>query len=459
MSLMSAFIHKSTLQLESATGRKLAMDPKKVINRLPRTLKNAMGLLIRYRIIYSKAFQKQYKELCKFELLPEEEKKRIQFGKLQDTLIYAYENCPYYKLIFDDVGVNPYSVSSYEELTKIPLLTKDIIRSKCNQLQSSKEHKYYYATSGGTSGTPVRIAFDINSLYKERAFVYHYWSKFGYDYKRSKLLSFREASYDGRVFQKNNMYNELQINPYLLDSIHIQEIVTVANSFGAEYLYGYPSTIAPFCYLINRNNLKLTQDISAIFLISENLYPDQIRQIRTVFQCPIVMFYGHTEKAVFAEQYDDVYYFNSLYGYVEITDEDESNIICTGFINKKMPLIRYKVDDKAVKRGAGYEIVGHREKEYLYGHNDYIVSATTLEFTHEDAFSKIVGYQFVQDVVGIVTMNIKSEENISNNELDEIMRIVSERLPFFTIDIKLVDQLQLTSRGKHKMIIQKLAHS
>lgn len=189
-------------------------------------------------------------------------------------------------------------------------------------------------------------------------------------------------------------------------------------------------------------------------MISENLYPDQKNRIEGFFDCPIAIFYGHTEKAVFAEMYEDRYIFNPLYGYTEILENEKDNIVCTGFINRKMPLIRYKVDDMAIPYKDGYSIVGHRENEVLYGKNDYVISATAIEFTHEDCFEKIDAYQFVQNEVGKVTMRLKTDQNLSDKEKMAIYKCIEEKLPCFEIELLIVDELEKTKRGKYRMIIQ-----
>ncbi len=432
------------------------MDIKHYYELMPKKLKMIIGYLGRQRIIHSRDFLDTYRALDRYDKSSKVEKQEIQKHILKDTLIYAYENCPYYRDLFDAVGFDAYSFSNLDEIRVIPYLTKAIILEQKERMYVDSVKNFYLATSGGTSGRPVTVAFDMQSLYKERAFVYHYWSKFGYDFKRSKLLSFREHNFHGQLASENPIYNELIINPFLLDAKHIDEIVEKANLYGAEFLYGYPSVIGPFCGLLKKNGIRIQKPIKAIFLISENLYPDQMKMIQEIYDCPIAMFYGHTEKAVFAEEYEGVYYFDDLYGYTEILDNAESNIVCTGFINKKMPLIRYLVDDRAERSGGGYRIIGHRENEFLIGFHDYKVSATSVEFTHESAFEKIQEYQFIQDNIGEVTMLLNAVEPLSKNEIDAVYQCVQNKLPGFHISLEMSKPIRRTTRGKYSLIIQNI---
>ena len=431
------------------------MNIKKIYGSMPEWIKEIVGQVGRYKIIYSSSFRKQYNLLENHNYIADSEMvDKYQIILLKETLKYAYQHIQYYQELFDEIHFNVDEFDNLEELKKIPYLTKQIIRENEEKFKDNSIKNFYYATSGGTSGKPIKIAFDYPSLYKERAFVYHYWSAFGYNYKKSKLITFRELEFNGKLTKKNTIYNELLINPFMLDSDNIKKIVDKIEKFKGDFIYGYPSLIAAFCRLLSKNKIKLKTSVKAIFLISENLYPDQKNRIQEVFNCPIAMFYGHTEKAVFAEKYGDKYIFNPFYGYTEILNDAEDNIVCTGFINRKMPLIRYKVDDKAIPYKDGYKIVGHRENEVLYGKNDYTISATTIEFTHEDCFEKIDSYQFEQNEIGKVEMRLKTDVKLSDIEMKKIYNRVKEKLPYFELNLVVVDELEKTKRGKYKMIIQ-----
>lgn len=436
---------------------KMRLNLKKIYNSIPEPLKNLFGVLGRYKIIESRSFKNQYKELKKIER-DEVSNQKAQMELLRGTLAHAYEHVPFYHRLFDEIGFDVNKFNNIEEMKIIPYLTKDIIREHWSELQADDIQNFYYSTSGGTTGKPIQFSFDNESLYRERAFVYYYWSKFGYDYKKSKLISFRDVEFGDNLVKQNKLYNELLINPFKLDSIHLQDILREIYKFSGEFLYGYPSNIAIFCRLLKKQNIDFKLPIKAIFLISENMYPDQKKQIEEVFSCPIAMFYGHTEKSVFAEKYGETYRFNPIYGYTEILEDTEDNIVCTGFINAKMPLIRYKVDDRAIAAESGYKILGHRSNEVLYGKNDYTISSTTLEFGHEECFDKIDSYQFEQKEIGKVIMKIESDQFLSEQEYIAIRKKVEEKLPGFEISIIKTDKITRTKRGKYKLIIQHLSN-
>lgn len=227
------------------------MNIKKIYEAMPDALKQIIGLVGKYKIIYSFTFRKQYDLLKRENYISDPEKiKMYQISMVRETLQYAYKHIPYYHELFDRIKFNADEFKSLNELKKIPYLTKQIIRDNEKKFENNDIKNFYYATSGGTSGKPIKIAFDYQSLYKERAFVYNYWSKFGYNYKRSKLVTFRELEFKGKLTKKNTMYNELLINPFMLNSDSLGKIVHEIERFGGDFIYGYPSLIDTFCRLL-----------------------------------------------------------------------------------------------------------------------------------------------------------------------------------------------------------------
>ncbi|MEG2908011.1 MAG: hypothetical protein RR945_02225 [Erysipelotrichaceae bacterium] len=430
---------------------------KTIYDKSPNVIKFTLGKLIRNKLINNKIFKDQYNLLVQSDFWNKEKKGEYQFNLLKETLIHAYENTIYYHKLFDDVNFNPYKFSDISEFKVIPYLTKEKIRTEFDKLKAYDIPNYYSAKTGGTTGKPIEILLDKNSIYKERAFVYHYWSHFGFNYKKSKLITFREVEFSGKQFKYNPMYNEIILNPFLLCNDNFIYYVNRINRFGGDFFYGYPSLISNFCRMIKNNGSCLEKKVKGVFLISENVYPDQIKIIKEVLDCPISIFYGHTERAVFAEMYNNNYYFNNLYCFEEIIDTNEGNIVTTGFLNGKMPLIRYLVDDVAEETSLDvYKITGHRGNECLYGKNGEVISAVAIEFGHSGAFKNVIEYQFEQNKLGEVIFRIKTEEKISEDEVCAIKQEMNKRLPYFDCKIITNSNIKRSARGKYKMIIQNL---
>lgn len=426
---------------------------KKLNEALPDWMKSLAAPIIRNQLIKNTIFLRQYDELVENDNKTLEERKSILIENLRNTLIYAYQKSSYFGKLFEEIGFDPFTLKEEGQLKAIPVMDKDVLRKYCNEIMIQECTNYYSATTGGSTGRPLKIELDKDSIYKEKAFIYHFWARYGYDYQRSRIATFRGLEFDGKYYKRNPLYNEILLNPFMLKPENIEKYTALIEKFRADFLQGYPSAIYLFCCCLEKKKIQIAGKIKAVFLISENIYSFQRDKIQNVLQCEIAAFYGHSERAVFAEQIgENAYEFNTLYGYAEVTSEGK--LLCTGFINKRMPLIRYDTEDAAIALADGsYRIYGHRSKEVLYGKSGEEISAAAINF-HSEAMANINGYQFVQDVPGKTKMYVVKDADSTVNII-EIQQAVKNKLgEAIDVEIELANHLLLSGRGKYQMIIQ-----
>ncbi|MCL2051121.1 MAG: hypothetical protein FWG91_05265 [Lachnospiraceae bacterium] len=441
---------------------------KKLNTALPSPVKKLFGPLIRRKLFLNQVFTAQLDELNQLDLEEEEVIKSKQFNKLKQTLIHAYEHTSYYKKLFVECGFNAYDFCDIADMQKIPLLKRADITANFAALQADDVSDYYESATGGSSGASLKILLDKDSIYRERAFIYHFWAKSGYDYQTSKIASFRGGiDFKGKIYRYNPLYNEVQLNPCLINSDTFEKYLLAIDKFKADFIHGLPSAIFSFCKQAKASNEKLKGKYKAVFFISENIYAYQREFIEKTLGCKSYAYYGHTERAVFAEQNANQnanqnadqnadqngtgYRFNDYYCYVEV---DNSNIITTGFVNQKMPLIRYELDDSAYYESGFYSITGHRDG-ILHGKNGEIISAASL-YIHDSAMDKVANQQFVQDKAGAVTMLICPINELNENDRKSIENYYQAKLgTAIDIKVKITHDIHFTSRGKLPLIVHK----
>lgn len=432
---------------------------KKLNEHTPDCIKKIFAPIIRRKLTNNRVFLSQYEEIKNFEVLSEEEKKKIKFQKLKETLCYAYENVEYYKEIFDKVNFNPYTFKSIEEFNVVPSIDKKEINKNYEKFISTQNIDYYNAQTGGTTGEPLVLFMDKDSIYKEKAFIYSHWSKLGYDFKKSKIITFRGIEFNNKIYKYNPIYNEIILSPFELNMANIQEYIKIINDFNPEFIHGYPSAIVNLCKILKEGRFVLKPQIKGVFIISEELNVKDKKIIEEFFKCKTLSFYGHSERAVFAGEYNSNYTFNELYGYTELisTDKkDEFQIVCTSFLNRKMPLIKYKTDDYVIIENNKKIIKGRESSLYLIGNNDEKISLASKVF-HNFTNDKIRAYQFIQEEKGKADINIISDI-LKPKEIDKMEKELNENLRgSVKLKINRVDNLILTGRGKKKILIQKIS--
>lgn len=429
---------------------------------MPDPIKMIGAPVIRKKLVNNTTFLKQYEELSLLDSLTDQKIQEIQYEKLRMILIHAYKHTKYYRRVFDKVGFDPEKMQSIKELERIPLLTKKLIADNFNDLQADNVEDAYVGETGGSTGQPLKLLLSRDSIYKEKAYIYHFWSKYGYDYQSSKIVTFRGLEFNGKYSVMNPLYNEIVLNPFALNEKNIKAYIKKIEKFGADFIHGYPSAVSNFCRLMNKCGLRLNRKIVAVFLISETCTDLQKKNIEDTLKCPVAVFYGHTERAVFAEQctQEIKYKFNPFYGYTEILKHEAGNIVCTGFLNDKFPLIRYAVDDEATLVEDGlFCIEGHHTNIVILGKNDERISQTALNF-HDDTFSDVSGYQFYQERPGTAECRVQGSREFSEAELEKIRNGLFRKCgDSIKWEVKQVEKFELSKRGKFKIIIQKCGES
>lgn len=425
---------------------------KKIYEKIPMKIKY-LFLPIFVRVIADNpTFKATCNELKLFDTMSELEKEQIQFQKLKEMLVYAGKYVPYYRNMFAQNNFDPEKMCSFEELKKIPILTKKEIFEAGERFYSEEEVPYYTAYTGGSSGKALKCLLDKDSYYKERAFFTHFLEPLGYDPKKSRTVSFYGHN-KGKEYYFSPIKADIVISPFrLFNEENFEDIYKLIVNFKPDFITCYASAISYFAKMCKK--YKKTLKLKGVVFTSENWTQDDIEIVRDTFQCKVVSTYGHTERAVFGYIVDGKCTFDKLYGYTELlpTDvKDEYQIACTGFISHKMPLIRYVTDDVVqIQTDGSFKLIGHRKSEVkLIGKNGVPIfkGAMTL---HMSETQKVRTYQYVQNEIGKAELHIVQEEELTNKELKNIENYISQRCEgLLDVEIKIVHEVQHTPRGKY----------
>ncbi len=444
---------------------------KKIYTNSPMWIKNLYSS-IPFEIRNGKDYRK-WKNFLEKELNEEE----YEILKLKETIFYAYENTTYYKKVFDNLDCNVLDFNELNDIEKLPFIDKEIVRENFDDFiaQSYSIDKSYYVTTGGTSGNPMKYFQSKNVWNKEVAFVMNYFLSYGY--KPSMLkASFRAGVFNNlpknQFWKYNPINNEIQFSPFHINEKNIKYYVDNLNKNKIQYFHSYPSSILMLIEHMKNQKLYLNYQLKAIFLTSENFSVHDAEIMKSFFKCDVSSFYGHAERLIFAPTYAkdlSSYKVNKRYGYFELIDNknkviknnnQKGEIIATGFDNYSMPLIRYKTNDFVEYIDYDNSIIsmieGRWEREYLLGKNGLKISVIALSFSSE-TFKNVMQYQFHQAEYGKVEYHIVIKDTFSSNEKDSIEESLNMQAGnMISFEVKIVNQLELTKRGKFKKIINKI---
>lgn len=430
-------------------------------NYFPEWAKSLVGGVIRKRLIGNKQFITQYNELINADNKDDNWLRQKQLELLRQTCIHAYEHCAFYKQEFDNANFNPHKFFSFDEFSqKVPTIDKQTVIANMDGINSDDIHDDYPATTGGSSGTRLQVNNAWSTFYKENAFHYHFMSKFGYDYKKDRILLLAGEESE-TLCSTSPLYKMIRVSSRYLNPGNMAEAVKFVNKHKPDFIIAIPSSAYQFCKYLSQGQFKLIKPIRKVFFRSENVNPTQRHFIEKTLNCECAAYYGSTERIAFGEEIANkdgipIYQFNKLYGYTEIGGDDHASLISTGFINPKMPLIRYKTDDIIVEVSPGhYTVEGHRTAA-LIGRNGENISVAS--YAHlPNIFDKVDKYQLEQLRIGELIVNIVPRRQLSETELADLKHLFEKMsADKLTVELRLTNHVELTPRGKFKLLLHSI---
>ena len=443
---------------------------KKTYLNLPNSIKTFLGELygsIPLEIRFGSNYKEHKKILNHFEHSDKQFQLDYMFNKTYETLFFAYENIPYYTKIFDLHGFRIKDFKSLSDIKKVPFLTKEIISNEIDSLYTDKVDKLIAMHTGGSTFTPTTFYVPLNtSRAKEKAYTQYIFGQIGYR-NRDKTLVLRDADTSDKKHEKywayENVSHYLKLSANHINVKYIVKMIDAIKKFKPKYIYGYPSSISFFINASKKVGINQITGIKGVILSSEIVFPEEIDKFKKFFGCHILSHYGHTERTSVGFRIDhQPYSFLNSYGLTRIIEDE---IVTTSFDNFVMPLINYKTKD-FVKGNSTFieksdvvqyvEDIEGRMQEYLVTKNGTLRSVMSIGIGHFDGYKYIEAAQYYQDKPGHLTIHLQSKYP----EQVDTLKIIRDLEDFvkheISFDVKFIDNIKKTPRGKWKSCIQKL---
>src|SRR4030042_2136297 len=223
------------------------------------------------------------KELGKLEKKQLSEVNSIVLNKLNDLLIGAYENVPYYKKAFPEKNVLP--LKNLCELEKIPVLTKEVIRRHFPDkiINSTIKERAIYNTTSGSTGQPLEFYNDTHAnAYRSASFMFfNTWMGLPPRAVHWNLKSLGKSTYRQKFSTWLNgkyLYSVLDVKRE-----NIPEIIEQIEKIKPEYIEGYTASLVKLANFINDSGFKIHHRPKAIIVTSETLIEINRNVVEQVF--------------------------------------------------------------------------------------------------------------------------------------------------------------------------------
>lgn len=416
----------------------------------------------------------------------------LQKKLLKNLLEYAYLNIPYYRKVLRDSGV----VSGdrkiiVEALSKVPLLTKDLIKKHYHDLKAPERlcKNSYEKATGGSTGEPARFIQDHRYGDWARALTLLQYSWSGYEPGQKRVLlwgSERDLFIGEEKFKTKIirwMRGEVWLNAFRMTAEHMSYFVEIINSYKPISILAYAESIYALAVFIEQGKRKIYSP-KVIMTSAGPLYPHMRAVIERVFKTSVFDRYGTRECGNIACECDrhEGLHVSMPTHYVEILKEDGSaclpgeqgEVVVTMLSNYAMPLIRYRIGDIGIQKengcscGRGWtllETIVGRTSGVLIREDGGIVS--TVYFRHLlgvvfnlpwlKRFQVIQeGYDYIRILI-VLRGDATQKEVMLSMELKEI----EEKIKLVVgnecrVVFEFVDEISPEISGKYSYVISKI---
>jgi phenylacetate-CoA ligase len=292
-----------------------------------------------------------------------------QQERLSEVLHRAATRVPHYRRAWEERRRRG-DRSSWDRLENWPVLSKETVRQAPLEFvaEDRDPRRMYHEHTSGTTGKPLHI-------WQSKDTVRRWFALFEARVRRWNGVSRsdRWAMVGGQLvvpvgrtrppfWVRNYPMHQLYLSSYHLAPSNFADYFDAMRRFGTVYMLGYASSMMALA----QGSLELGIEAPKLRVAISNaepLSPVQRQRIGAAFRCPVRDTYGMAEIACGASECSA----GSLHvwpdaGWIEVLQDEEDSagaagesgrLVCTGFINADMPLVRYAVGDRGALAPAG----------------------------------------------------------------------------------------------------------
>lgn len=438
-------------------------------------------------LVYRSSVSSRLKEFRKTDTMTRDNIISVQNARLSALIRHCYDNVPFYRKVFDGLGLKPDDIRTRDDLSKLPILTKQIIRDNYADLFAVNvaTKRVIPCSTGGSTGTPLKFCKDAKEWSGQKAATLRAWEWYGLHLgdkifslggnsivKKKKYLSLKNL-YD-TVIMRNYKHSSADVTDEGMQR-HYESLMRLRPSA----IRGYGSSLYIFARFIERHHLPVCP-VKVVLTTGEVLVAEYRRKLEEVFQAPVYDEYGAGDGGILSHEclLKDGLHIEETLCCIEITDK-EGNILpdgVPGFVtttdleNYVFPFLRYQVGDMAyIKKepcpcGRPSRVFGEvlgRAGRLVYNKQGVPISPTMLpimmypdlDYHKQESqalYNKIDRFQIRQDRNGDIQILLKMKDK--NDEDPRVFSFIKTNYErHFTgsaVELSFVDEIPLLPSGK-----------
>lgn len=456
--------------------------------RLPVALQNAAcnGYAWRQsRSRFGKAFERDLADLLQSEWHSAADIGAYQDAQVAEVVQYAYSNVPFYRRAMQSRGLRPSDVKSVADLSKLPVVTKEDLRGHAQEFLSDRvsNKTLVHRHTSGTTGKALQFYVHPRVTPFQWAVWWRHRVRFGLK------TSDYHANFTGKVvvppeqqeppfWRSASSMHQLVVGMQHVTPEKAAPIVQMVNDERFVFFSGYPSVIHALARFALDQNLTLLPGSRPRLVVmgAENTLEYQNRDIQAWTGAVVTDQYGFSEACgnaspCLAGRYHEDYEFGVLEcvpNGTEVAGGTRGRIVCTGFLSKEFPFIRYEVGDVGIWHHDDERCTCGRHSRTLQSIegrvDDYVITpeghqVMRFDYLFKDTAS-VRECQVVQRIPGEVVFRIVKRHDYSSRDEFAIRELVKEYVsPTIDVKFEYVPELPRTQTGKLKAVVSTLTRS
>ncbi|HEY3975014.1 MAG TPA: hypothetical protein VGM18_18550 [Candidatus Sulfotelmatobacter sp.] len=455
---------------------------EQIYPRLPVFLQNAACWYYgkkEARARFGSIFDQRLRELMDSEQWSASEIEAFQNERLRRLVRHAYETVPYYRERWKSLKLSPDDIRCREDLSKLPVLTKEDVRQNFARLvsQDASSRDLIFRHTSGTTGKALHFYVTKAAIAFQWAVWWRHRLRFGVEpgawhanFTGKRVVPLHQQS--PPYWRWNRPLSQALLTMHHLTPAKIGSVMGFLNSRSFEFYSGYPSIIHMLALHAMEAGLTLHAPPRAVFTGAENLLDFQRRDIQKFTGTGAVLSdqYGCSEGCGNASQCPELVYHEDFeFGIIEGTElhpgSTAKSILCTGFASDVFPLIRYEVGDIGVWQQGGCACPCGRTSRVMLRiegrQDDYVITPEgarimRFDYVFKDAL-KVKEAQVVQEKVGEITVRVVRRDRYgAGDEADirrEIRRWISAQL---VVRFEYLDEIEREPNGKFRAVLSRM---
>jgi phenylacetate-CoA ligase len=437
------------------------------------------GLVWRQRR-FGGRFSEYVKQFVARETLPAVGWQHYQTAALRHLLVHSAESVPYYRELFSGLGLGARELGAFtiKDLTRLPLLEKDTVRTQPVRLvsRSVARRQLRVFNTSGTTGTPMEIRYTddmhqrVSAAYEARV---RRWA--GVDRRMSRAmiggrLVVPEGDAKPPFWRYNQFERQLYMSAFHISAANAPHYVAALNRYRPDYLVGYASSHYFLARQILQQGLAVHKP-RVVLTSSEKLTSEMRDTLERTYSCPVFDAYSGVEACCLASECEHHrLHLSPDVGIVELLDESgapvapgqQGEIAATGLLNFDQPLIRYRTGDLA--RLSGEPCPCGRQMpliEELVGRiEDVVVGRDGRELVRFHGIfvgiPSIREGQVIQEDLTHFRLRLAVDPEFGESERNVVRARFEQRLGAVQLEFEYVDHIERTCNGKFQAVVSRM---